>query len=1449
MQTLLTHLKEAEQQLAKLVLLLPDLHAALDYHLHIVFPALEPGSSVDSLYLNYEVTALPGQKPRLISRSLSELITYSYANQQAPNGVPDAVKLYRTPYTLAEQEVVQGVGVTELNLFVKYLIHNLESRVKTTLEHFWKTPHPQLQHSTPKGWLSRFIRDLLQTENDLRRADSTLSIANHATVSRVLTSPSDPLGPGSSATKPFAVYGVGLKGSRAELDIPLQGLLVMADNPPAGLGDAVLTFNRSSAQRASQNGSESGTGNVILYSPVSGLEAFDSLHDLSLELQARLTDVHQREALLDYALLNDRERALSLNLVGYREITRHPLTLWADELINTLAQNVQYAWATARINGHEHDLEALAEYIDKALNASVYLNPVGILQTRYIRLLEDQLPTWLKQASDGSKQQWRRAVQQLEHAQFTSQIAGTYELLSSGHMNSVLSYARARLKQQIKTDHGVEVDPDAIFIATTEARSTGPVINPLNPSGFAAGVSIERTVPTITLSTTRFSLSQLALNNVGKLDITYALTAQVQDDKGQRHPFLTPAYIKALVRELDVGEHYVALIKELLIYDPELNPKHAQAQWRLEHYVAVSQAQLRLDILEARLTDNLAHQLSDEDASRALVILNYTRKNEPIHVNGKRIDTHALKLNGYVLPGLWVISTEPSTHLLCYTPHAPDSIWFRRAQTLEDLGKLLSAPALHAYILQHVSAAQLPYVIALLKRGASASKFELEPVEQYILPACYDECTRFALRNADEQTTSTWEANVQTAKDVVLAALDVIHFVLPLRIRLIVMLGRFIYTLVQSIDALLRSEKLEGIMLYYLALTHLTDAASEFAGSAVFGRVMRQRPFIPTPSLNSHAPSRASTLPMRLRLGAHYGAGIYEKTDAVTGLRQHYLKDKHNTLYRTQYDHLSETWRIIDERQPAALYRIAVTPELSTGGWNPLTFSGSHPPVISLPELIQKAAVTVDLVGITADTQGLYRLNNLTYIKQSNLVFEVRKGWAGRQLYLQVPGISRWGRTRYKVRRLASTADWEVKKSQLDTTRKWETLTFEQPQKATDVPSNPLNEYDTLAQYTEPLREMTCRGIPTLGNDGTPFGAKFEPARIHAYGIQLRMYADAQAFFKAYPPRARALLPQIPAHASQQEILKSLFDHTRGVIIGESHNHASSKKLLINNMEFLAKEKVKVLYLEHLQTDLHQGDLNTFFATGNMPAPLKDFLNTQDLGHRVNSTTYTYTQLVREAQRHGIRIQALDCVASYHPDALKGQSVINPRVEIMNYGASQIIRNDQTFYPRRWIALTGSGHANTYEGIPGLAELEGAISVRVEDVLPGSLVGLWHDPGFVSFHPKHLLDQQFIKNDFLLEVAIPNTPAPPAKLSETQILLKLQHPNHFMFSRETDQWPELIHHSSTGQIVHTPLQTDADGKLFINQPTWPGIHQKRYAMLKDLVNDLLNRGMTGKSSW
>ena len=93
--------------------------------------------------------------------------------------------------------------------------------------------------------------------------------------------------------------------------------------------------------------------------------------------------------------------------------------------------------------------------------------------------------------------------------------------------------------------------------------------------------------------------------------------------------------------------------------------------------------------------------------------------------------------------------------------------------------------------------------------------------------------------------------------------------------------------------------------------------------------------------------------------------------------------------------------------------------------------------------------------------------------------------------------------------------------------------------------------------------------------------------------------------------------------------MKSLYNNSNGLVIGEAHSGLGSKRLLIDNMRQLRKLKVKTLYMEHFTTDFQQADLDAFNRNGVMPEALERYVVQQDFGHGTDPAgRYTFRRKV-----------------------------------------------------------------------------------------------------------------------------------------------------------------------------------------------------------------------------
>ncbi|RRV09436.1 membrane-targeted effector domain-containing toxin [Pseudomonas sp. v388] len=352
-----------------------------------------------------------------------------------------------------------------------------------------------------------------------------------------------------------------------------------------------------------------------------------------------------------------------------------------------------------------------------------------------------------------------------------------------------------------------------------------------------------------------------------------------------------------------------------------------------------------------------------------------------------------------------------------------------------------------------------------------------------------------------------------------------------------------------------------------------------------------------------------------------------------------------------------------------------------------------------------------------------------------------------------------------------------------------------------------------------------------------------------------KLQSDASVIVPtALPPRPglppaqlppRPTLPVVQPQTSLPDFLTTLYQHTDGVVIGETHSSIASKKLIMDNLPLLKRQNVRTLYMEHLLTDLHQADLDRFFETGQMSKGLLHDLKKLDRGHFTDpDKVYTFEQLLIKTQQHGLEIRALDCTASYY---LKGllNKVDTSRQQMMNYFASRTIgKHQQVMGAHKWIALVGNSHSSTFASlVPGIAELQGGISVRVIDVLPGKSRGVVRDPG--EFLPTGITRETAeVKSDYRVELEVSNRvitvrPPKPIPLDE-----KLARPGMFLIEQGEGDVHVVVHRSRAFQINRTPVLVNEQGKLYVDRPSWAPVHLTPYDDMDALISALKSINLT-----
>lgn len=372
------------------------------------------------------------------------------------------------------------------------------------------------------------------------------------------------------------------------------------------------------------------------------------------------------------------------------------------------------------------------------------------------------------------------------------------------------------------------------------------------------------------------------------------------------------------------------------------------------------------------------------------------------------------------------------------------------------------------------------------------------------------------------------------------------------------------------------------------------------------------------------------------------------------------------------------------------------------------------------------------------------------------------------------------------------------------------------------------------AQYDMPLAlrddidllRQQYRGLDThYFNKTSPYAKAFG-----TFGeTRARLHASARNAFSNYTPPERDSLAHLATANSEQMLFEQLYLHKSGLVIGEGHSTQSSKRLLIDSMERLKKHGVKTLYIEHLLTDLHQQALDTFHRTAKMPSILEDYLKALD-GEQMPRYRGpdTFTAVLKTANKYGIRVRALDCTASYHVRGLNGD---RDRAELFSYFANEVIKADQLAEgTHKWVALMGRTHTDMFLGVPGVAQLQDAVSLHVRDTAP-ELARSLHSGGWQSMEDG---PGWAVRSDFKIEVGLAGRPVPQATALPDRT--KLKEPGHFLIERPTDAQINLVHFSRNQEVVTTPIQINQRGQYFIER--WEGLKDQRFYYLSQLIDVL-----------
>lgn len=345
---------------------------------------------------------------------------------------------------------------------------------------------------------------------------------------------------------------------------------------------------------------------------------------------------------------------------------------------------------------------------------------------------------------------------------------------------------------------------------------------------------------------------------------------------------------------------------------------------------------------------------------------------------------------------------------------------------------------------------------------------------------------------------------------------------------------------------------------------------------------------------------------------------------------------------------------------------------------------------------------------------------------------------------------------------------------------------------------------------------------------------------------------DAEAYYESHPPLPRAQMSSPPPFKTAQELFQTAAEQKSGLVFGETRGSVGSKKLLIDNMPTLARSGFKRLYLQELLTNANQVDLDTFARTGEMPEDLETYLKKLDItaGNDPDGE-YNLLALVKAANEHKIRVQALDCAITYN---INGHATLEPEKQMArSFFASEVIRlNEQAHGADNWIALLDRENMSTFRGYRGVSEQVGAVSVRIDDVTPGMARPVATDSGATIEYenypdsPVHDIDTAFdglsnvrsrIKGDWHLQVETPWSQKSPTELEHL-----LPDAGMYTFQRSEDG-VLLVYRNANRKMSQTLISTTADGRMVLEKSIWPDFNFKPIDNLDALKKALTTKGM------
>ena len=881
-------------------------------------------------------------------------------------------------------------------------------RLHGDLASFWSDAQP-----TRKSRLLALRREQLLAEIDLRLSDQTLGDDHIYLLRTCLELPL----PWQRRHLPEAqrpqVYRVIFSTLRPNRRVHLPGAVVIVANTAEG-----TDLDTAAA-----------SGKALLCSLSHGIEAFDDLQALHVELCERLDDPRQSQPMLDL-LCREQERDV------IRQADRLRYEWYADDLLEEQVQDLLDIQRDQLSEVWQQDTQADLDDFDARIAQALDLLPLmggeRALATRYALLLEKHLPTWLRQTSAQGLAYIMQTLQDLAGAIEQAGAPGILTLEQFSERNTLLAWVRRRLTAKLRRLAAAQdvPDPQAIRISVTMARKTGPLFNPLATSSYIPAASRPQVGPTIEMVTTTYGLDELALINVAWLDIDYWLTAHVQQPETNAIAKLTPKRVKAMVRELNAGSGYVQYLRTHLI-------DSAEAQWRQEMHGRINATRMHAELAKAKYAGHLLPSPVQQGFRWARAIIHYPDSHWRPTIEEHRISVRQLIILGHTVQGVLLLNAEVASiaSLVIYTPDAPDRRAWREFRTTRDLLRFLrGSAAMREYVARRVPLAQAEKVDALLRKGRLGAHTRRPTIDGNLFQACYLAEVRALMAQADAQSRDNQELLGEMALNGLRLLLDMLNLVLPIRAQWPLALGRAAISVWDYFDAMERNDRDAALHHFCAAISHSFDARNSFAGSTGLRRALRGLPPPPPLPLPFAQATEVDAGKLRYRIPGIHGEGVYEMAGVNPGLTQYYIQDAQGRFYHVNFD--GHRWRATDPRQPDAYLKLPLK-RLQNGTWVVDSPTLWHDGLPDLTQLFDDCRLNPTVQGTPVEGEdSLQDYDGLLYLQLTGRQLPVRRHLLANHYHLTIANaqrspvkawaVLRWqdGQWRIRVRQAGRSSDW-----------------------------------------------------------------------------------------------------------------------------------------------------------------------------------------------------------------------------------------------------------------------------------------------------------------------------------------------------------------------------------------------------------------------------------------